>query len=132
MAVTKEQRKAQNKRAYQRWVVAHPGYKTWYRSTTLEKAKEQERLRRHRYHDAAIAFLGSRCANPKCRYLNEHGSLGCTDVRLLQIDHPKNDGYKERLSHSQMSIYKKILSSQPGEYRLLCASCNWLHRFEDF
>lgn len=94
---------------------------------------QRERARRQR--KATVALLGGKCANSNCRHLNDDGTLGCTDERLLQIDHPKKDGHIERKKMNITTVWRKVFeSASRGEntYRLLCAQCNWLHRFEDF
>lgn len=94
--------------------------------------KENGKNYRRRLRAAVIAFLGGRCANPNCRWLNEDGTLGCKDERLLHVDHPKRNGSKERkIFKNSYEIYKKVLISKPNEYRLLCACCNWLFRYID-
>jgi|SRR5579864_1716682 len=99
-------------------------YSRRYRAKTLD---QNRRLR-----VAVLTFLGGKCVNPNCRWLNEDGTLGCTDERLLHIDHPKGGGHKERVRLGISSFHRKVLMSKPGEYRILCAQCNWLHRYEDF
>lgn len=82
---------------------------------------------------AVLIALGGKCANPNCRWLNLDGTIGCNDERLLHIDHPNGGGNKERRDsgNNNYAFYSKILKN-PFKYRLLCAQCNWLHRFEDF
>jgi hypothetical protein len=77
-------------------------------------------------------LLGNKCTNPNCRHLNEDGTLGCTDQRLLQVDHPNGGGTEEFFKLGTYGVYRKILRVGGVGYRLLCAQCNWLHRFEDF
>lgn len=106
----------------------------------LGHGKYQEAHRRacasyhQRLRAAVLMLLGGKCANPNCRHLNLDGTLGCTDSRLLHIDHIHKDGYKERkVTRSATALLRKILRmNNPAEvYRLLCASCNWLYRYED-
>src|SRR5689334_21178393 len=56
-------------------------------------ARKQARALRRKL----LAILGGRCSNPKCRPLNEDGTLGCTDLRILHIDHKNGNGNKDRL-----------------------------------
>jgi hypothetical protein len=90
---------------------------------------------KNRYHALrlrALEKLGKRCANPNCVWLNEDGTLGCTDPVCLQIDHVNGDGYKEL--RGQMSGYtflKKALADTNGNYQCLCANCNWIKRWEN-
>lgn len=77
---------------------------------------------------AALAYLGNRCSNPQCRWLNEDGTLGCTDPDILHIDHVKSDGNREREKLSDIQIYRRVLEDTEGRYRALCANCNWKKR----
>ena len=53
----------------------------------------------------------------KCQCCNE------TIERFLTVDHPNNDGRKDRGNMSRM--YRKIIRLNfPEEYRLLCFNCN--------
>lgn len=88
---------------------------------------------RDSYKNAVFALLGNRCNNPNCRYLNLDGTLGCTDIRLLHLDHINGGGRKERqILQTQTAMWRKVLKDEGKGYRLLCANCNWLHRYEKF
>jgi hypothetical protein len=39
---------------------------------------------------------GNRCSNPDCRWQNKDGSFGCNYIRILQLDHLRGGGTKER------------------------------------
>ena len=60
---------------------------------------------------------------------------GIDDIRVLVIDHIKNDGYKERREMNYSSFYRKILKMSAEEisekYQILCRNCNWIRRLED-
>ncbi|SRR6266446_6676306 len=102
-----------------------------FRVKTISYPASRDRDRQIR--KAVLALLGERCANPNCRWLNDDGTVGCTDERLLHVDHVKGGGNQERkLLGSPHQIYKKVLAQQGKGYRLLCANCNWLHRTVDF
>ena len=79
-------------------------------------------------HSKVINFLGSRCANPKCRWLNEDGTMGCTDTDLLQLDHVYDDGYLERRRRWTWQRVLQALQKGTDRYQLLCACCNWKKR----
>jgi hypothetical protein len=83
-----------------------------------------------RLRESALAFLGNKCNSPECRWLNEDGSLGCKDLRSLQIDHVYDDGAEERRKHGTnvLKIYKRVLEDKEGRYQALCANCNWIKR----
>jgi len=82
--------------------------------------------------DRINAKYGGRCSNPDCRWLNEDGSKGCTDVRALHIDHVLSGGSKElrRGWGGGMAYYYRVLSDTSGKYQLLCANCNAIKRCE--
>jgi hypothetical protein len=77
-----------------------------------------------------LILLGGKCANPKCRHLNGDMTLGCTDLRILHIDHKKGGGNKDRLKMWSQQILKKVLSN-PKKFQLLCPTCNWIKRIEE-
>ena len=90
-------------------------------------------LRYRAKRDAAIAYLGGRCASPDCCWVNSDGTRGCTDSRCLQIDHVLSDGAKRRKESGKEGsrLYNTVLKTPPGEiYQLLCANCNWIKRHE--
>ena len=70
-----------------------------------------------------LQLLGNRCC--KC---------GFEDVRALQFDHIKDDGYldKQRLKHANSIIayYYKNPEIAKQKLQILCANCNWIKRFE--
>jgi hypothetical protein len=80
---------------------------------------------------AALAYLGNRCSNPNCRWMNNDGSFGCADLDMLHIDHVNRDGAKERRNLSDLMIYRRVLEDTEGRYRILCANCNWKKRQVD-
>lgn len=60
---------------------------------------------------------------------------GIDDIRVLVIDHIKNDGCEERKKMSYSTFYRKILKMSAEEiaekYQILCRNCNWIRRLED-
>lgn len=85
-----------------------------------------------------VEVLGGRCKGSNCRWRNPDGSVGCSDIDLLQIDHVYDDGSFERKKHSSSmglsptyynSILKQVLAGS-DRYQLLCANCNWLKRLK--
>lgn len=75
----------------------------------------------------AIAFLGSKCANPKCLVPG-----GCLDMRCLQIDHIHGITEDEPRLVGAL-LYEDILDNPKSreKYQLLCANCNWIKRSEN-
>lgn len=101
------------------------------RCTVCQYAANRDRARKIRL--AVLALFGNHCNNPNCRWLNEDGTLGCVDERLLHLDHINGGGNQERKSvGSPQQIYKKVLAVQGVGYRLLCSNCNWLARTVKF
>lgn len=101
----------------------------WYlKNKERHNALNLERQRRLRA--SVLALLGSKCANPECRWLNTDGTLGCTDPRALQVDHINGGGVKENRTLGTYKMCRKILAmpKPEDEYQLLCANCNWIKR----
>jgi len=82
--------------------------------------EEQRTLR-----EKAVAFLGGKCANPKCLVPN-----GCSDKRCLQVDHI--NGVWNEPRKVGCYLYEDILYNPESKkiYQLLCANCNWIKRAE--
>jgi hypothetical protein len=72
-----------------------------------------------------IEKLGGKCASPDCLVVG-----GCTDKRVLHVDHVNNDGATERNRSSPNSMYRKVLLDTEGRYQLLCANCNVTKEYE--
>ena len=84
------------------------------------------RLYVRRIRAAVIAYLGGKCSDPNCRWMNEDGTMGCKEVEMLQVDHVNGGGSKERKSLCLYSQAKRIMSGEhDDEYQMLCANCNW-------
>lgn len=82
--------------------------------------------------EKVLDFLGRKCSNPKCRWMNEDGTLGCKDERLLQVDHVYDDGFLDRKTKKQTASYwtRVLYDLENGSdrYQILCANCNWMKR----
>lgn len=65
-----------------------------------------------------VEILGGVCA--KC---------GFSDFRALQVDHPNGGGSKHIRDISWSLRYRDILTN-PQNFQLLCANCNWIKRAE--
>ncbi len=90
--------------------------------------KETHESRNSLLRKQVFDFLGGRCSNPNCKWVNDDKSIRCTDFRCLQIDHINGGGTKEFKKLSYSVFLRKVLSSVIGEYQLLCANCNWIKR----
>ncbi len=83
-----------------------------------------------------VEVLGGRCVSKKCRWQNKDGTFGCTDKRILQVDHVYDDGFLDRARRKNtlkgsMSYWTKILvevEQGSDRYQILCANCNWMKR----
>jgi hypothetical protein len=90
------------------------------------KQKEQERKRLY-YRTRMLEVLN---------LLGDHCVLcGITDRRLLQIDHIHGSGAKHRKSINNawwkyLKDIKQSVEEGRGEFRLLCANCNWIDAIE--
>lgn len=62
----------------------------------------------------AFDLLGNKCK--KC---------GESEKLVLQIDHIRGGGNKERKGLNNLYRYKKVLEDKK-KYQILCARCNWL------
>ncbi len=103
--------------------------KQYRKSHRLELAAASKNTRKS-IKTRVYAKLGNRCANPKCLWINEDGTSGCTDFRCLQIDHVNDDGTSsgDRALKSGYKFYLKVINDTKGLYQLLCANCNWIKR----
>lgn len=120
---------------YKRWRLANRDRlsaekKAWYAANKdrilTHAGRYKEELKRQAYKK-----LGDRCVNPNCKWVNKDGSMGCTDVRCLQLDHIEGNGNeKRREGEYNRGQYRAIIAGADG-YQLLCANCNWIKRVEN-
>lgn len=87
--------------------------------TPAERSLRANKLKRQysTFKNKAFKLLGNMCKRCKIK-----------DKRVLQVDHIKGGGTKERKKISSLTLYKKILNKEKG-YQLLCANCNWIKKF---
>lgn len=93
-------------------------YRSWCKSCESKKATEWIiQVRRD-----AIKALGGKCVN-----------CGCTDIRLLEINHIEGGGRKEYRKNSPAFIYRQIRDKEAdmSRYNVLCRLCNQLHYIEE-
>ena len=105
----------------------------------MPESKSTKRQRELRLE--IMAKLGGRCESPDCRWRNDDGTTGCTDVRALQIDHERGGGSTERqaphggglayLYHVRTDLKWSAIAGVESQYQLLCANCNWIKRYTD-
>ncbi len=102
-------------------------------------AESKSTIRQRKLRSEIVARLGERCSDPGCRWRNDDGTWGCTDVRALQIDHVRGGGSTElRAGHGvglahlyrvRTDLKYAALTGIPSAYQLLCANCNWIKRY---
>jgi hypothetical protein len=105
-----------------------------YDAKSAPRKREHTKAVRRERRKQVIDLLGGKCASENCRWLNDDGTLGCTNELLLQIDHKKGGGTQERAKLSYDRMLRLILSGKTKPYQLLCAGCNWLkaHTHNEF
>ena len=81
----------------------------------------------------ARKILGGRCANPRCRWLNDDGTMGCTDERALVFDHLDGGGGEARregkdsvrtICYEIKKYAKYRVDPSLCRFQLLCANCH--------
>jgi len=123
------ERKKQKKKKTADWIASHPERMRELDIKYLPNRANANWQRRRERREKAIAKLGGRCSSSTCRWLNDEGTLGCTDPRLLQIDHKNGGGTQERAKLSYDKMLLRVLEHSE-DYQLLCACCNWLKAHE--
>lgn len=131
LTLTPEERVARKVQHTKDWLTAHPNKVREYDQKALKPRALANRRRRRELRHSVIVQLGGKCMSPDCRWLNQDGSLGCTDERLLQLDHVRGGGTKERNSMGWEAMWKKAQQDTSGMYQLLCSNCNWLKAHVD-
>ena len=106
----------------QRYRLRHPDYN--------EKSRKCNRKATKKVKEEIYNILGGKCSNPSCLVPN-----GCIDIRCLQIDHINGNGQKERkkFQANYLNYYRYVLEqlkTSSKDYQLLCATCNWIKRYE--
>lgn len=62
---------------------------------------------------------------------NSCASCGCSDIRVLDIDHVNNDGAAHRKAMGCLtSVWWIIKNNFPIGFQILCKNCNWLKEME--
>jgi hypothetical protein len=90
-----------------------------YRKTHKYKSNSTKKVR-----NKIFELLGKKCV--KC---------GFSDIRILQIDHIKGNGKKQRkaLKNYYRMLLKILedLTAGSKDYQILCPNCNWIKRIEN-
>lgn len=120
---TPEQRAAQSAKA-QAWQKANPEKRKMYADRHKESHLSYGRRRHIKQRLESIKLLGDACMH--CNNV---------DIRVLQIDHIKGDGYLERTSSCGRSgsFYTNLLKDPEAfsKYQLLCANCHVIKTIEN-
>jgi hypothetical protein len=112
------------------WRQNNPEKVEQYDKRSLEPRAQANAKRRMKYRLEAIRLLGGRCSSKNCKWVNDDGTTGCNDWRLLQLDHKKGGGTQERKLHSFEYLCRKVIQGKRKDFQLLCSNCNWLKAFE--
>lgn len=89
----------------------------------LDHRNKSRQTRRRTSYEAVKAQIFRRLGN-KCHRCGE------PDLLVLQIDHIKGGGTKERQGISSLARYQKVLENIK-KYQILCANCNIRKRWEN-
>ena len=98
------------------------------RQAQLDKGRRANRKLKERL----CKIYGFKCCSKKCRWVNEDGSKGCSDIRILQLDHKLGGGVKSRKGISSLQYYRRAIEQHDKKkYQMLCPNCNWIKRMEN-
>jgi hypothetical protein len=112
-----------------RWIKNHPKKIKEYDKKHLKPRAIANAKRRRKLRTQAIIKLGGRCASSNCKWINEDGSRGCTDFRILQFDHVKGGGTKHRKKIGFEALCRQVFKNKRKKFQLLCVNCNWIKAF---
>lgn len=113
------------------WIKKHPKRIAEYDKKYLRSRAKANSERRRRVRTQGIIKLGGRCQSSTCGWINKDGSIGCTDFRILQFDHKKGGGTKQRKLLHFEGICQQVLKYGSKKFQLLCSNCNWIKAFEN-
>lgn len=107
-----------------------------YRATEKGRITEGKAVTRwvKRKRERLIALLGNQCSciGIKCWHMDK---CNITDLRVLQIDHIKGGGNKQRKEmggqHAVYDYYFNNPSLAKEDVQILCANCNWMKRYHN-
>jgi len=126
-----EERAAHRKQYKESWREAHPEKIEEYDKRYLKPKAIRNAERRRKLRKDGIIKLGGRCSSKTCGWVNEDGTRGCTDFRVLQFDHVNGGGTQERKKTPYYEgLCKDVLADTTGKFQLLCVNCNWIKAFE--
>ena len=115
--------------------------RNWWRLLTDEQKKAIAAHRRELYMadpeakaKRALVDL-ERCRVLRQRVIEAYGGrcveCGFDDWRALQVDHVHGQGRRSEPKSPTSYAYKLLRERESGNYRLICANCNWIKRYEN-
>ena len=114
-------------------------YQKTYRQRHPEKMREKRRRHRIKYKEKIRKYNTNwmRENRRKLRkeviehYGNKCVRCGINDIRILNIDHIKNNGNQHRQEIGAYYFPKWLKKNNyPDGYQVLCLNCNWLKHLE--
>jgi len=107
-----------------RWESSKPWYKRQYQQLHNPEIRES---RRKKYHAERMEIIAHYSNGQECCQ-----GCGCSDVRVLTVDHIKNNGNEHRaLDPSANKIYKWLLrNGLPTGFQILCWNCQFIKKQE--
>lgn len=86
----------------------------------LYKSTEHVKAYQRRLRVRALMFLGGMCE-----------ACAINDMRVLHIDHTKNNGSEERRMIGRHENVLKRVFIAPADYKILCANCHMIKHSEN-
>ena len=104
-------------------------YKKWkkeYQKKCYQSEAYWKRRHRDKQKYRKVVFRHYSNGVPKC------ANCGIKNLDVLELDHIKNDGAKERkIRKSGTQFYRWLVKNNfPSGYQVLCRNCNWLKYLE--
>lgn len=133
------------KRKYRKYIGPPNGYQKWYSAEHREKkrryhkkwwklngaqktAKQAETRREHSYrHKIKALQIASGQSTPSCK------NCGCTDIRILNINHVNGGGsHESRCGSTRGKLYRDICKGNriTDDLDVRCCNCNILFEYE--
>lgn len=115
---------------------------TYYRIYQCEKcqdvylAYERTDTRLQRYRTNLFEILGGNRCTCDGRDCWHNGECNISEIRCLQFDHIRGEGYtfrfgKDTITRRKYELYTTKPEMAKQELRVLCANCNWTKRVRE-
>lgn len=120
----------------------HRDYYKAYREKNKEKKSQQMRERWNKLKLDPEWIEHSKLINIKSRikrkltllalFGNKCAHCSCSDPRVLQVDHKRDNGREHRRIVTSNALHVRIVNGKENkdDYQLLCANCNWIKRLK--